>query len=196
MKHLQLIASHQTLEKYIKEHNNLKLDKFINLYTYPEFQNNIIESFDKLYFNTEYKIYDYIFNDEYSNYKNHNGYQIFFETDSKTEYRIDLIPVINYNKNINSDFVWSLSFTLKKYDINSEDYEKLTELYEEKEVLIRVGDILNQLDIEKYFVIGKTIDPRKLNLYKNVLLYVFKNYNIDFNYCEGMIDNKGLYAWI
>ena len=181
MKNLQLIASHKTLENYIKEHNNLKLDKFINLYSYPEFQTNIIESFDKIYSNTKYKIVNQVFNKEYSNYKNGDVYQIFFETNS--------------NKNITSDFVWSISFTLKKYDINSEEYEKLTELYEEKEVLIRVGDILNQLNIEKNFVIGKTIDPRKMNLYKNILLYVFKNYNIELDYCKGMIDNKGLYVW-
>jgi hypothetical protein len=84
---------------------------------------------------------------------------------------------------------------LKIYDIQSIEYEKLTELYEEKEVLIRIGDILNRLDIDRNFVIGKTIDPRKLDLYKNVLLYVFKDYNVEFDYCEGMIDNKGLYVW-
>jgi len=194
MKHLQLLASHITLENYIKEHNNLKLDKFTNLYSYPEFQKFIIESFDKLYSNTKYEIVNHIYNKEYSNYDGH-GYQIFFKTNSNNEYRIDLVPIINHNKNIKSEFVWSISFTLKIYDIQSIEYEKLTELYEEKEVLIRIGDILNRLDIDRNFVIGKTIDPRKLDLYKNVLLYVFKDYNVEFDYCEGMIDNKGLYVW-
>jgi len=195
MKHLQLLASHKTLENYLKEHSNLKLDKFINLYTYPEFQRYIIESFDKLYTNTEFIINEYAFGNEYSNYYDGKGYQIFFKTNSGIEYRIDLMPVVNYNDKIKSDFVWNISFTLSEHDIKSEDYEKLTELHEEKEVLIRIGDILNRLNINKNFVIGQTIDPRKINLYQNILLYVFKDYNTELNYCEGMINKKGLYVW-
>ena len=132
MKHLQLLASHITLEKYIKEHNTLRIDKFVKLYTYNGFQKNVMESFDKLYANTDFEKNEYRFGNEYSNYLDEVGYQIFFKTNSNTEYRIDIIPVKNLNSKIDSDFVWSISFTLSENPIHSEEYEKLTELFEEK----------------------------------------------------------------
>lgn len=195
MKHIQLLTSQLTLYNYVKDNNSIKIDRFVSLYTYPEFQKKIVESFDKIYSDTKFKVIDNVFDSEYSNYKDHKGYQIFFNTDSGVEYRIDLIPVINYNVKINSDFVWLISFTLNTNDIDSLEYEKLTNLFEEKEVLIRIGNILNQLNIDKNFIISQTIDPRKIKLYKNILFYVFKNYNVDLSYCDGMVDNKGLYIW-
>ena len=91
--------------------------------------------------------------------------------------------------------MWSISFTLDKYDVYNVNYEELTGLGEEKEVLIRVGDVLNKIDIPKNFVIGNTILDKKIKIYKHILVLVFPDYNIDMNYCEGFIDNKGLYIW-
>ena len=116
-------------------------------------------------------------------------------TKSNNEYRIDLIPIKNYNKDISSDFVWYISFTLSKYDINDINYEELTGLNEEKEVLLRISDILNNFTIDKIFIIGNTFLEKKIRLYKNFMIYAFTNYNIKMDYCKGFIDNKGLYIW-
>ena len=195
MKYLQLFVSNQTLSDYIKNHNNTKLDKFISLYTYNGFQKIMFESFDKIYQNTEYKMYNYIYKKEFSNYGNGEGYQIFFKTDSNNEYKIDLIPIKNYNNIIKSDFVWNIAFTLSNRNVQSDSYEELTNLHEEKEVLLRVGDILDKINIPKYFAIGNTIDPRKINLYKHILMYVFKDYKVDLSYCECMFDDKAIYIF-
>jgi len=190
-------STNRTYINYINEHKTDRLDKFLKIYTFERFNSEkiILESFDRLYKNTEFKIETKEFDKRYTNYINNIGYQIKFNTDSDNKYRIDLIPIKNYNVDINSDFVWSISFTLDKYEVGDVRYEELTNLNEEKEVLIRIGDILNRLDISKNFVIGNTDMEKKLRLYKNILIFVFPDYNIQMNYCEGFINNKGLYIW-
>lgn len=191
-----LIVSNKTYIDYIKEHKTDRIDKFIKIYTFEKFkEKSIIESFDKLYNDTQYKIQNKTFDKKYTNYQDPNGFQIWFETNSGNEYRIDLVPIKNFNNKISSDFVWSISFTLSKYDINDINYEELTGLKEEKEVLMRIGDILNKIDIPKYFVIGNTILEKKIKIYKNLLLLVFPNYNIEMSYCEGFINDNALYIW-
>ena len=58
-----------------------------------------------------------------------------------------------------------------------------------------MGDILNHLEILKYFVIGNTTLQKKIDLYQKVMLYVFKDYQIEMGSCEGFLDNKGLYIF-
>ncbi|MCK9415478.1 hypothetical protein M0Q97_02320 [Candidatus Dojkabacteria bacterium] len=189
-------VTNKTYIEYINIHKNDRISRFLKIYTFERFNEKIVlESFDKLYKNTKYEIKTNSFDKKLTNYKSNDGYQIWFKTDSENEYRIDLIPIKNFNINIESDFVWSISFTLDKYDIDDIYYERLTNLGEEKEVLIRIGDILNTVDIIKYFVIGNTLLEKKIRIYKQLLLFVFPNYNIEMSYCEGFIDNKGLYIW-
>lgn len=189
-------TSNNTYTNYINNHNRTdRLSKFFKIYTFEKFNENIIfESFDKLYNNTKYNIESFKFDSRYSNY-NTNGYKIWFETDSKNKYRIDLIPLKNFNLEIKNDFVFNISFTLDKYEVYDDEYEELTGLGEEKEVLLRIGDILSNVNLPKYFVIGKTDLEKKFKLYKKILIYVFKNYNIEMKYCEGLKDNIGLYIW-
>jgi len=189
-------VTNKTYIEYINIHKNDRISRFLKIYTFERFNEKIVlESFDKLYKNTKYEIKTNSFDKKLTNYKSNDGYQIWFKTDSENEYRIDLIPIKNFNINIESDFVWSISFTLDKYDSDDIYYERLTNLGEEKEVLIRIGDILNTVDIIKYFVIGNTLLEKKIRIYKQLLLFVFPNYNIEMSYCEGFIDNKGLYIW-
>jgi len=190
-----IMVSHITYNNYIKENNSERLDKFLKIYTYKKFRESVFESFDKLYPNTKFSISKYVFGDKFSNYNNGHGYQIFFKTDSDTEYRVDLIPMINYNMKIDSEFIWSISFTLKDNSIYDESYEELTKLDETREVLLRIGDILNRIDIPKYYIIGDTTLKSKIKLYKNFLLLVFPDYNIEMLYCDGFINDKGLYIW-
>lgn len=75
------------------------------------------------------------------------------------------------------------------------DYEELTGLNEEKEVLLRVGDILQNIILPKYFVIGNTDIEKRIKIYKHILLLVFPNYNVEMSYCEGFKNDKGLYIW-
>ena len=190
------IVSNITYKNYINIHKTDRLDKFIKIYTFEKTKESIIlESFDKIYIDTSYKIKTKSFDKKYTNYKYHLGFQIWFKTDSNNEYRIDLIPIKNFNEKISSDFVWSMSFTLSKYDINDINYEELTGLMEEREVLLRIGDILNSVKIPKYFVIGNTILEKKIKIYKHILLFVFLDYNIEMSYCEGFLNDKGLYIW-
>ena len=93
---------------------------------------------------------------------------------------------------MSSETIKIINIINQNYNVN---YEELTGLGEEKEVLIRVGDVLNKIDIPKNFVIGNTILDKKIKIYKHILVLVFPDYNIDMNYCEGFIDNKGLYIW-
>lgn len=198
-----ILVSIDTFEKYYSIHKTNRLDKFLKIYTFGRFNaREIFESFDKDYPDTEYEMKPFTFDEKWTNYKDEDGnkirdgYKIWFETNSKTKYRIDLIPIKNFNPNINSKFVWSISFTLDKYEVGNSHYEELTELNETKEVLIRIGNILNQIDIPKYFVIGNTDEENKIELYEDFILYVFKAYNIEMSYCEGFKDNKGLYIWL
>jgi hypothetical protein len=190
-------TTNKTYINYINNHNNTdRLSKFLKIYTFEKFKESaILESFDKLYKDTKYEIKSKIFDKKFTNYESNVGYQIWFKSNSENEYRIDLIPIKNYNINIKSDFVWSISFTLSKYDINDFYYEEMTNLREEKEILIRIGDIINKIDIDKNFIIGNTILEKKIRVYKSILVLVFPDYNIEMNYCEGFIDNKGLYIW-
>jgi len=103
--------------------------------------------------------------------------------------------VKNFLKDIKSKFVWNVSFTISNKNINDPSYEEITSLNETREVLHRIGDILNKIEISKYFVIGNTLEEKRLTIYKNFVLIVFPNYNIKMDYCEGFIDDKGLYIW-
>ena len=187
-KMIYLLVSNNTYKDYILEHKTERLDKFIKIYTIERFNESVIlESF--VYPDTPYN------DKKYTNFEPPIGYQIWFKTNSDNEYRIDLIPVKNFDEKIPSPFVWSISFTLSKYDINDINYEELTGLMEEKEVLLRVGDILDKLKIPKFFVIGDTLLNKKIKIYKHIIFFVFSNYKIEISYCEGFLNNKGLYIW-
>ena len=189
-----MMVNHQTYLKYINENKTNKLDKFFKIQTYSCFI-PAFESFNKLYLDTPYIIKEYVFDKLYSNY-NGVGYQIFFKTNSNTEYRVDLIPVCNYLQNISLKFVWSVSFATSDKEVGDSSYEEMTNLNETREVLLRIGDIIKRLDIPKYFVIGNTLEEKRMNIYSGFLLLVFPDYNIKMARCDGFIDNMGLYIWI
>ena len=191
-----LLTTNKTYINYVNNHNRTdRLSKFLKIYTFERFNSEkIFESFDKLYKDTKYEIVEYHFDLRYSNYDGF-GYKIWFETNSKNKYRIDLTPLKNFNSEIKNDYVFNISFTLDKYDPDDLEYDNLTGLNEEKEVLLRIGDILNKLDIPKYFIIGEVSIEKKMRIYKHILALVFKDYEIKMDYCEGFPNNKGLYIW-
>lgn len=189
-------TTNKTYINYVNNHNlSDRISTFLKIYTFERFNRNVIlESFDKKYDDTECEIEFFKFDSSYSNYDK-SGYKIWFKTESGNKYRIDLAPLVNFNKEINNDFVWNISFTLDKHDVYDIDYEDLTGLGEEKEVLVRIGNILDRIDIPKYFIIGDTILEKRIRVYKHVLSIVFPNYNIEMNYCEGLFNSRGLYIW-
>jgi hypothetical protein len=189
-------TTNKTYINYVNNHNlSDRISTFLKIYTFERFNRNVIlESFDKKYDDTECEIEFFKFDSSYSNYDK-SGYKIWFKTESGNKYRIDLAPLKNFNSKINSEFVWNISFTLDKYDVDDFEYDDLTALNEEKEVLVRIGNILDNINIPKYFIIGDTVLQKKIRIYKHILSIVFPNYNIDMNYCEGLLNNKGLYIW-
>jgi hypothetical protein len=191
---LHILVSNSTYNNYVKRYNNDVIYKGFKIYTYIEFRKKVFEIFDTYFENTEYQISSYKFDERLSNYHKTEGYQIFFKTNSNNEYRIDLIPIKNFNDNINSDFVYSLSFTLSHRDILDINYEDFTNLNETKEVLMRIGDIILNLDIPKNYVIGNTILQKKINIYMKVAS-VFDGFNIKMDKCDGFLNDIGLYIW-
>lgn len=191
-----LSTTNKTYKNYVERFSTDRLSKFLKIYTFERFNSEkiILESFDKKYEDTKFDIISFRFDENHSNY-NIDGYKIWFDTNSGNKYRIDLVPLKNFNNEIDSDFVWNISFTLNKYDVYDADYEDLTGLGEEKEVLIRVGNILNNVNIPKFFIIGDTVLQKKIRIYKHILSIIFPEYNIKMDYCEGLLNNKGLYIW-
>jgi len=191
-----LSTTNKTYINYIKKYNSDRISKFLKIYTFEKFNEKfILESFDKKYDDTKYDFIPFNFDSNHSNY-NGIGYKILFNTDSNNKYRIDLMPLLNFNTEINNEFIWNISFTLDRYNVDDFEYEDLTGLGEEKEVLVRIGNILNNIDIPKYFIIGDTELQKKIRVYKHMLSIVFPNYNIKMDYCEGLLNNKGLYIWM
>ena len=189
-------TTNKTYIDYVNNHNRSdRLSTFLKIYTFEKFNENLVlESFDKKYDDTKFEIESFRFDSSHSNYDK-SGYKIWFKTVSDNKYRIDLAPLKNFNSKINSEFIWNISFTLDKYEVYDAEYEDLTSLNEEKEVLVRVGNILDRIDIPKYFIIGDTELQKRIRVYKHVISIVFPNYNVDMSYCEGLFNNKGLYIW-
>jgi hypothetical protein len=189
-------TTNKTYTDYVNSHNRTdRLSTFLKIYTFEKFNEKLVlESFDKKYDDTKFEIESFRFDSSHSNYDK-SGHKIWFKTESGNKYRIDLSPLKNFNSHINNDFVWNISFTLDKYNVDDVEYEDLTSLNEEKEVLVRVGNILDRIDIPKYFIIGDTELQKRIRIYKHIVSIVFPNYNIDMNYCEGLFNNKGLYIW-
>ena len=95
-----------------------------------------------------------------------NKYEIFFITDSNTEYRFDLFKELNTK-------IYHLSFSLK--DSNKDNYEYLTHLNESLEVFGKLSYILQDLDtildVDEY-CIGATGIEKKDKIYQYMMKYV------------------------
>lgn len=98
--------------------------------------------------------------------KNGNDYLITFSSNSNNEYRLDLI------KDKEDDDIYHIAFSLK-YS-NKQDYEKLTDLNESKEVFAKLAYILKNVQKILYikeYCIGATGDIKKDRIYQNIMRY-------------------------
>ena len=64
-----ILVTNETYKKYINKYNSDRIDRFLKIYTFEKFNENIIiESFDKLYPNTKYQVEKSNFDKQYTNY--------------------------------------------------------------------------------------------------------------------------------
>jgi len=104
-----------------------------------------------------------------------------FQTDSGNRYIIDFIylkDTIGYYKNRD---IYNVSFTLEKNRnlLNSENYEELTFLKEQHELIKRIIFIFKDFN-DKFaencvYLIGETVDKRKTKWYRNLIKDSFSN---------------------
>jgi len=184
-----LYVSYLTFKEYYKVFNNNRLDKNIKIYTSKYIGENpflkLNEIFDKDYSDVNYDVI-YLDNDIIT---------IRFQTSSNNYYRLDLLKMKNYCDKINNEFVYNISFTELNRDVDR--YEEPTNKKEIYEVLGKIGYIVRDYNkIKNYsYVIGLSQDDRKNKLYDYFLRIVFKDYKVRCCYCDGLLNNKGIYIF-
>jgi len=108
-------------------------------------------------------------------FENKFNYIYKFQTNNGNRYVVDFVylkDVIGVYKNVD---IYNVSFTLEKYRNmdSSDDYEKLSFLKEQHEIIKRVIFIFRNFD-EKFgndcvYLIGETEDKRKINWYRDLI---------------------------
>lgn len=181
-----LYVSHYTFNEYYNKFKNNRLSKFIKITTSKYINENPLiklnEIFDKDYSDVKYNVV----------YSDDDITTLKFET-NKNKYRLDLLKMKNYCKEIEDDFVYNISFTELNRDVD--EYEMLTNKKEIYEILGKIGYILKDFNKCKNhsYLIGLSNDERKNKLYDYFLRIVFNNYKIRYDYCEGFVNNMGIY---
>lgn len=184
-----LYVSFKTFEEYYNKFKTDKLYKFYKIQTSKYIKEHpfikLNEIFNKDYSDVEYEVY----------YSDNEITTIKFKTSNLNVYRLDLLKMKNYCKEIDDEFVYNISFTDWYRDV--EKYEELTNKNEIYELLSKIGFILRDYNKDKNqsYCIGLTLDDRKNNLYNYFLRIVFKDYKIRLDYCDGLINNKAIYIF-
>lgn len=154
---MQILVNFEHYLNYQKRYNTTYLDKKNNYNLYSPSKNirgvKINEIFDGI--KTDYKVK-----------KDVRGYYfITFSSNSGNKYRLDLIYDMG---------VYHIGFSLKDYTMGDDEYERLTELNESKEVFGKLAFILKEFS-EKYnhkeFAIGGTGNPKKDRIYQYIMNY-------------------------
>jgi hypothetical protein len=161
MKYLYTKNDHYRL--FVNKHKTDRIKKNIKIYT---------TSKDKLLI--ESGIINEIFNNplqtEYRLYKNAKNLKAIFKSNSNTEYRLDVFPIVEENKGI----VNHISFSTSNNNITDKnEYEALTDKKEMIEILNRIHFILNKMVensiVYNYFCIGASEIEKRNNIYEYFL---------------------------
>ncbi len=156
----------ESYNKYFETYNTDKISKNERLYCSPFSSNHPLYEVEYHPKETEIKLY-----------KNNDDFKFLFLTDSKNEYKLDLIKIGSESKWNNLQH-YSVSFTLS--DRNTSNYHELTMLKELYELFDRIMFLLiyfiNNINKNVIFVIGNPFDKRKNLLYMD-FIESFKKYN-------------------
>ena len=155
---MQILVTFESYLNYQNKYNTTYLDKKNNYNLYSPSKNilknnKVDEIFDGI--KTEYEICQYGMD-----------YLITFFANSNNQYRLDLLYELGR---------YHIAFSLKKYRLDNDEYEKLTELNESKEVFARIAYILKDFSVKKNatkFAIGGTGNPKKDKIYEYIMKYV------------------------
>jgi hypothetical protein len=156
---MQILVSFESYLNHQNKYNTTYLDKKNNYNLYSPSKNilksnKVDEIFDGI--KTEYKIKKI----------NSIDYLITFFANSSNQYRLDLLNDLG---------TYHIAFSLNKYNLDNDEYEKLTELNESKEVFARMAYILKDFSKKKNinkFAIGGTGNPKKDRIYEYIMKYV------------------------
>lgn len=159
---MNILVKFEHLIQYQKEHNTTYLDKKNGYEVWAPSKSIILNGFKPVFEMFDGTITEYVFTEDSTN----DNMCIIFKTNSNTKYRLDLSKEPNTN-------IYHLAFSLDNVDM--ENYEKLTNLKESKEVFSRIAYILKDLT-EKYsiheYCIGATGVEKKDFLYSSMMRYV------------------------
>ena len=157
---MQILVKFEHFILYQEKYDTYYLDKKNKYSIRINSKSTLLNNFVKVY-----EMFDGI-KTQYKLENKDNKYEIFFTTNSNTEYRFDLFKELNTK-------IYHLSFSLK--DSNKYNYEKLTNLNESSEVFAKLSYILQELniklDVDEY-CIGATGVKKKDNIYKYMMRYV------------------------
>jgi hypothetical protein len=186
--------------KQFKCFDNYKLDKITNITTGTKFSENsqfgskINEIFDKKI------ITNYSIEKRKSPIFSSDDYIFTFKTNSGIEYRLDLLK--HDDDKVSYENMYSVLFSLVENDPWSSDvlnYEKLTNKDEMIEILNRIRyiieDWLDKTKLNITFVIGKSDNQKKNNIYEYFIRICLPTYNIKYDYSEHYFDNKAFYLY-
>jgi hypothetical protein len=156
---MQILVKFESFVSYQKKYGTVYLDKKNKYQIWSPSKQNILNGFQKVY-----EMFDGI-KTKYDIQNNNNDYLITFTSNSGNEYRLDLIKDIKYD-------IYHIAFSLK--NSNKEDYEKLTDLKESKEIFAKLAyilkDVSKNINIKEY-CIGATGDIKKDKIYEYIMKY-------------------------
>lgn len=132
--------------------------------------------------------------------KKHGNITYFFKSKSNTEYRLDLVVLLEKNEDIkderlhNKRFI-SVSFSLS--NSNYENYDDQTNLNELYDVMSRIRYLIQlneyKTNLNYIFMFGKPAE-NKINMYKYFIKICFPDYKLIVDYTSGFPNtNVGYY---
>lgn len=130
----------------------------------------------------------------------HGNITYFFKSKSNTEYRLDLVVLLERNKDLkdkrlhNKRFI-SVSFSLS--NSNYENYDDQTNLNELYDVMSRIRYLIQlneyKTNLNYVFMFGKPAE-NKINMYKYFIKICFPDYKLVVDYTSGFPNtNVGYY---
>jgi len=190
-----------TYNEFLKENKTNRLSKTEKIHTGSGIVNFLnIEKIDEI-FDSKIDNLDYTENKyKHSKYNNEENITYVFKSKSNTEYRLDLVVLLEENKNLkdirlhDKKFI-SVSFSL--LNSNDENYDTPTNLNELYDVMSRIRYFieLNEYKINNnyVFMFGKP-STNKIKMYEYFIKFCFPDYKLIIDYTSGFPNtNVGYY---
>jgi hypothetical protein len=159
---MNILVKFEHFIKYQDEYDTTYLDKKNGYEIWAPSKSRMLNGFKPVLEMFDGTITEYV----YTSDSNDIDMCINFKTNSNTKYRLDLSKEPNTN-------IYYLAFSLDNVDI--ENYEEVTKMYESKEVFSRIAYILKDLTKEyniHEYCIGATGNKKKDILYSSMMRYV------------------------